>query len=61
MKYNPCKTFTSEAEKCMTAASLYQAAYSLVCLLRLRTPEAGNILSAGSTVRMETEFYTTLS
>jgi len=39
----------------MTAASVYQAAYSLVCLLRLRTPEIGNILSTGSIVRMETE------
>ena len=45
----------------MTAASVYQAAYCLVCLLCLRTPEAGNILLVGSTVRMEAEFYTTLS
>ena len=32
IKYNPCKTISSEAEKCMTAAPTYQAAYSLVCL-----------------------------
>ena len=58
IKYNPCKTFSSEEEKWMTAASVYQTAYSHVCL---RIPEAGNILSAGSTMRMEAEFYTTLS